>query len=671
MNNHLRSLLIAACGLVLLGGVPAIARTIGLEDLEALVQVRSPRISPDGKSIVIVVARPDYEENRFESHLVLVDVESGSRRQLTHARPAVSSPRWSAAGDRLAFLAKHETDGEKHSQVFVLPIVGGEARLVTEAARGVARFEWMPDGKQLVYIAADEPPEEPKDPERHNKSFVVGHHDYLATSAPPPLHVWLAPLEDGEPRRINPDSTVADGSLRAWLTVSPDGKAVAFSGYPADRPGDMNNAALQIVGLDQETPRSFGDQLSLVSWGRFSPDGRKLAFSRPTGNRPFFSAHHIFVADAAGGSGRNVTSSIDRTFYGAFWMPDGKAIVVGNYDGARNSVWVQPLEGRPQHLDIGPLNAAAGIGAPDLDVGADGSLAFIATEPHRPVELYYMKSLDAKPRRMTGFNDPISDLDLGRVEEITWEGPDGFHENGILIFPPEFDSEQRYPLVLRIHGGPMGASTESFDLLGQLLAARGWVVFEPNYRGSANLGGRYQAAVVHDAGDGPGRDVMAGLSAVKARGFVDEKQIGVSGWSYGGYMTSWLIGNYPGEWRAAVAGAPVTDYVDSYALSDVNTGFGWGFRTLPWSEEGQKAWRDQSPIAYLHRVKTPTLILCDTGDLRVPITESYKLYHALDDAGTPVEFVAYPVPGHFPGDPVHIRDIYRRWGDWFARWFEE
>jgi dipeptidyl aminopeptidase/acylaminoacyl peptidase len=282
-----------------------------------------------------------------------------------------------------------------------------------------------------------------------------------------------------------------------------------------------------------------------------------------------------------------------------------------------------------------------------------------------------MESIDATPRRLTDFNAPTAELDLGAVEEIVWDGPDGFDENGILIYPPDFDPQKKYPLVLQIHGGPMGASTMSFETLGQLLAARGWVVFEPNYRGSGNLGARYQAAVIDDAGDGPERDVMAGLEAVKARGYVDETRIAVSGWSYGGYMTSWLIGNQPGVWRAAIAGAPVTDYVDQYALSDINTGFRWGFTGLPWSEVGQKAWREQSPIAHLHRATTPTLILCDTGDLRVPITESYKLYHVLDDAGTPVEFVAYPVPGHFPGDPVHIRDIFRRWGDWIARWFEE
>lgn len=671
MTRHSRLLVIAACIVLLIGSASATARRIEIDDLGAIVRISSPRISPDGRSIVIVVSRPDYEENRFENRLVLVDIKSGAQRRLTSTRPAVNSPRWSPSGDRIAFLAMRESDGDKQPQVYALPLGGGEARPISEAPLGVAAFEWMPDGESIVYAAADQPPEEPEGPERHNKSFVVGHHDYLATAAPPAIHLWLSPLGEGEPKRIDPETIVVAGGILGGMAVSPDGKAVAFSGFPADRPGDLKKAALRVIDIASGEARDFGDELALVAWGGFSPDGKRLAFSRPVGGGPFFNAHHIFVADSSGGAGTKVTGAIDRTFYGAVWMPDGKAVVVANYDGARDSIWVQPLDGAPRRLDLGELNPDFGISAPDLDTGPGGGLAFVATEPQRPDELYFMASIDATPRRLTDFNAPTAGLDLGAVEEIVWDGPDGFSENGILIFPPDFDSNGTYPLVLRIHGGPMGASTLSFDLLGQLLAARGWVVFEPNYRGSGNLGARYQAAVIGDAGDGPERDVMAGIAAVKKRGFVDDARIAVSGWSYGGYMTSWLIGNQPDVWKAAVAGAPVTDYTDQYALSDVNTGFAWGFDGPPWSVAGQKSWRQQSPIAHLHKAKTPTLILCDTGDLRVPIVESYKLYHALDDAGTPVEFVAYPVPGHFPADPVHTRDIFRRWGDWIEHWLEE
>jgi len=351
-------------------------------------------------------------------------------------------------------------------------------------------------------------------------------------------------------------------------------------------------------------------------------------------------------------------------------MPDGQALIIGSNDGALKSLWLQPLNGSPRQLDLGELNASTGPGrVPDLDVAANGAIALVASGPSQPPELYWIDKVDSTPRPLTAYNEAFTSLELGLSEEIRWETPDGDEANGILIYPPDFDPTKRYPLVLKIHGGPNSATTLAWDGFGQMLAARDMLVFGPNYRGSDNLGNAYQSAVIGDAGEGPGKDVMAGLAAVRALGIVDDARIGVSGWSYGGYMTSWLIGNYPDLWRAAMAGAPVTEYLDSYALSDLNVLFGYAFNAPPWSPEAQQQWRAQSPIAHVHRATTPTLVLCNTGDLRVPITESYKLFHALRDGDVPVEFVAYPVPGHFPRDPVHRRDVFRRWADWMEQRF--
>jgi dipeptidyl aminopeptidase/acylaminoacyl peptidase len=627
-------------------------------------------VAPDGKSVAIVVSSPDYETNQFESRLVLVDIASGEARDLTFERPEVSRPRWSPSGERLAFLAQNDTAEDPQQQVFLLPISGGEARVITAAPRGVSSFEWSADGEEIFYVAADAAEETPEGPERHNQSFVVTHHDYLADQRPPDSHIWRLAIDGGDASRINGDDVVAVGGQFSWLSAAPDGSALVFYGFRSERPGDFMQAGLSVIDLETGIRRDFSDELRTVMWGALSPDGSKLAYSRGDKGTQIFRSHHIAVGDSRGGTAERVTPEIDRSLWGATWMPDNQGLLVGARDAARNSIWHQPLSGKPTKLDLGDLEARTGFGPADLDIGRDGGVAFIATTSQRPAELYWLDSIESKPRRLTDYNSEIAALDLATSEEIQWEGPDGFQANGILTYPPGFDGSKRYPLVLKIHGGPMSASTLRFDALSQLLAARGFVVFAPNYRGSDNLGARYQEAVIHDAGEGPGRDVMAGLEAVRALGFVDESRIGVSGWSYGGYMTSWLIGNFPDVWRAAMAGAPVTDYVDSYALSDINTFFGFGFDRHPWSPEGQAEWREQSPIAYAFRATTPTLILCNTGDLRVPITQSYKLYHALDEHGVPVQFVAYPIPGHFPRDPVHQRDVYRRWVDWMEHRFE-
>jgi dipeptidyl aminopeptidase/acylaminoacyl peptidase len=256
----------------------------------------------------------------------------------------------------------------------------------------------------------------------------------------------------------------------------------------------------------------------------------------------------------------------------------------------------------------------------------------------------------------------------GEVETVSWDGPDGYKQNGVLIYPPDYKEEQRYPLVLNIHGGPMGRSGVAFNIFNQIMAARGWLVFSPNYRGSLSQGQAFQSAVINDTSEGPGRDVMSGIQVLKDRGIVDEERVAVSGWSYGGHMTAWLTAHY-GGWAAAVAGAAATDWFDWYNTGDYNVWSGFALGGSPWLNDNAMKYWQQSPIAHAHQIRTPTLILSNTGDERVPISQSYKLYHALKDNKVEVQFIAYPVSGHWPGDPVHARDVRRRWLNWIADHF--
>jgi dipeptidyl aminopeptidase/acylaminoacyl peptidase len=345
-------------------------------------------------------------------------------------------------------------------------------------------------------------------------------------------------------------------------------------------------------------------------------------------------------------------------------MRDSRTLLLSGPDLTRISVWLQPLNARPQKLNLDKV-----IPLGRISVSQKNQMVFVAAEPEKPVEVYLMESVNSTPRRLTDFNTELAARKMGKVETVHWKGPDGFKENGVVIFPPDFEPGKKYPLVLSIHGGPMSTSTEAFNLRNQFLAAQGWIVFSPNYRGSNNQGRDFQRAVINDAGEGPGKDVMAGIAALKKRGIIDESRMAVSGWSYGGYMTTWLIAHFSG-WKAAVAGAAVTDWFDWYNLADLNNWAGFGLGGSPWlNDNAENYWR-QSPIAYAHQIRTPTLILSTTLDPRVTVTQSYKLYHALKDNKVPVEFIAYPVGGHYPGDPVHQRDLWQRWVDWITKHFE-
>jgi len=648
-------------------GARAQARRIELGDFGKAVSVSDPQISPDGKSIVYVVSRMNLEQDRNDRDLVLQEIASGARRTLTHDRKDAGSPRWSPAGDRIAFLAAVGPAKEEKAQIFVLSMSGGDALKITDAPNGIEQFAWRPSGTEIAYVTADEA-ENKKDIEKHLDAFEVGDNGYLETKAPTPSHIWLIAVDGGKPRRLTSGSwtlpkVLPPSSPSSPISFSPDGKLLTFRKQEDPHSGDSDGRTVQILNVDSGEIRKLTKHEKFEGFGLFSPDGSQLAYWYPRdGDRA--NQNEIHVTSVAGGDGQDVTRAIDRNILRGIWMPDGKSLLVGGHDGTQVSLWLQPLGGAAKKLPLGDVSPSWSFWV-DATVGRNGEIAFAGSTPNLPSELYYMATPNDAPKRLTNNNHEIAALALGRTERFEWQGPDKFHEDGVIIYPPGFQKDKKYPLVLIIHGGPRATTTTQYSFLPQFVAAHDCVVFQPNYRGSENLGNAYTRAIWNDAGDGPGRDVMAGIEALKKLGFVDESKIAVSGWSYGGYMTTWLMGHYQ-IWKVAVAGAAVTNMYDQYNLADFNVTERYIFSGSPYVGDNIKGYREQSPITYASQMKTPTLILSDTGDFRVTITQSYELFHALKDNGVPVRFFAYPVSGHFPNDPVRQMDVYRRWSEWLV-----
>ncbi len=576
MNDALRRRTYVAClllsvALPLAAGDASPKKQFSLDDVDRIVRLSSPRISPDGTSIAIVVSRADVAKNKNLPELDLVNVATGAIRALTHGRTGVSHPRWSPSGDRLAFLAVDGAGKDARPQIFVLPMSGGEAMKVTNAPTGVQHFAWRPDGKAFAYAAEDERPNK-AEIEKGNDLFEVGADSLYVSETPMPVHVWLVPAEGGAAKRLTSGAWSLPAVLPpapplSRLAWSPDGKLLAFVRAETPHTGDNDRATIQILDVASGAMRPLTGKSRFEGYPSFSPDGTKVSYWCPRDRDPA-NVNDVHVAPAAGGEGTNLTRPIDRCFYASVWAPDGKALLVGGNDGTRVSLWLAPLEGPAKKLALGDVHPSWAFFV-DVSVGKDGALAFVGSESARPSELWYMASPSATPRRLTDLNAEVASRELGKVERFAWKGPDGFAEDGVVVTPPHLAPGAKVPLVLLIHGGPQAASTEGFSPFAQLLAAQGWAVFQPNYRGSDNLGNAYMRAILGDAGDGPGRDVLSGVDALVKRGFVDPSRIAVSGWSYGGYMTSWLIG-HDTRWRAAVAGAPVTDLADQYYFSDFN-----------------------------------------------------------------------------------------------------
>ena len=518
--------LVVACVLaVTLAAEQAAPRRFGFDDFSRVRRVSEPQFSPDAATIAVVVATPNLDENRHVATLHTVDVASGRMDQLVSGENyvGVSFPRYSPDGSRIAFLAYAKGATNARPQIYVVSSRGGTPAQVTTMSTGVQQLAWSPDSNTLGFASADEP-EKKTGYQRWNDSFDVQPNFHLFMTAPvPPTHVWMVPAAGGEAKRLTSGDwtlpvTRPPGAPSSMITWTPDGTAIVFARAGTGGGGGGGGAGLHRVSIanGEVTPIKLNG-----THPQYSPAADQIAFLN----------NGATIAPAEGGQLRNLTQAIDRGIARALWMPDGRSLIVGGNDTERVSLWQQPVDatsaGAAKKIDTGGVSPNSNYFV-DMAISSTGALAFTGTSPTRPAELYYMTSLDSPPRRLTDVNADIAALPLGKAEVISYKF-ENFDQNAVLTYPPDFDPSKKYPLVLVIHGGPRAASMLTFSAAAQLMAAKGWLVFQPNYRGSDNLGGAFQRAISGDAGAGPGRDVMAGIDAVKARGIVDETKMAVSG----------------------------------------------------------------------------------------------------------------------------------------------
>ena len=654
----------AICVWACAGAAPA-TQAPTVRDLLRQVRLSDPHLSPDGKLVAAVESRADLESDQYRSEIVLIELPGGQIRPLTRARHHADSPRWSPSGDRIAFIAP---DAEKNGQVFVLPMSGGDALQLTSGKDGVSQFAWSPDGASIAY-AVEDPKPELKGEDKYRNAFRVGNDDYTLSEAVRPTHLWVVPSQGGEARRLTSGTWSLPSSLPPGPPSSPvswsrDGKSIVIVRQETPSTGDQLQSRIQVVDVASGAIRSLTGETLLEGYPKVSPDGASVAYWRNR-NAHAWEFQDVWLAPFAGGAGRDLSAHLEANVYGTWWSPDGHTLIVGGNTATTVGLWRLGLDGTAERIPLEGLMPTNGYWM-DLDVGAHGEIVFVGQTNADPYELYLIAPGGGSATAVTHENAALMDLTLGRTETVHWKGPGGRMLAGVLTYPTDYRPGRRYPLVLLVHGGPNSASRERFGLLRYVMAAHQWLVFEPNYRGSDSDGNAFYASIYRDAGQGPGEDVMSGVEYLKGRGLVDPARMAVTGWSYGGFMTTWLAGHYP-VWKAAVAGAAVTDWVEMYDLSDGNVTQAFATGSSPYVGNGMEINRRQSPSSTMTKIRAPTLVMCNTGDFRVPITQSYGLYRALVDNHVTTEFYAIPSGGHFPGDPIRQMDVYQRWIDWLQR----
>jgi dipeptidyl aminopeptidase/acylaminoacyl peptidase len=652
---------------------PATQRVLTFEDLRRVVSVSQPRISPNGIQIVYVRSTVDWKADRNRTELVLVNVDGTGARTLTRYRNGVSNPQWSPDGTRLAFLASPETG--KPAQLFVMPMDGGDSLQLTSNKAGVQDYAWRPDGNALAYVSDDDPANQ-KALDKHLDAVIITDNDYLTREAPQPAHLWLVDATGGTANRLTSGTwSVVKGSAPVW---APDGSKIYYQRQPDPIFAHFVSQTTYVYDVASKTSTDMGfgvdSQPKLCHtriYGGPTSSGAYLLTTKPRHGSLYLQNDLVSYGSRDLAKGWNSASEIDRNVQWYDCTKLGLDFLVTN-DGVRSVLWVHELgNSQPtKKTDFGALDVA-----PDATVTSDSAMAFVGLRRDRPGEIYYLPPFSTTPLRITNENAWMGDFSLARSEAFEWQTDLGTKADGVLTYPVHYVAGRKYPLVLDIHGGPV--STSTWDMSGleglslvQILAARDYFVFRPNYRGSDNLGDAFLQAIVGDVTSGPGRDNLAAVAALRATGMIDENRIGVSGWSGGGLQTSWLIGH--ANWRAAVMGAAVTDWYQQAVLADINENFVQTFfnGVLPFSPAGRAAYAAESPITFAANVKTPTLILSDTRDQRVPVSQAYTFYHALRDRGATVKFTAIPRYGHFATDPVGREITLRAWAGWFDRWMK-
>ena len=662
-------------------------RPIRADDLNRIHTLQDPQISPDGKYVAFVKVTPDPLNRTYKRNIWLLPLPDGDAIQLTRGN-SESGPRWSPDASQLAFTSGR---GEK-PQIYLLQTAapGGEARALTEMENGAHSPDWSPDGKQIAFLspmtaderaaeaADEEPPPEPKDKLESKQRKERKAEDELSRWDPRPM--WRIPYRQGtsyvderydqvyvtdsaesadsKPRRLTdlnasyapPRWSTNGGSIYTDRTTKPEG----------DEPWRAKNIFRLDVASGEEVTLTNGEYSAYAPSP--SPDGKWIAYKRG----------HIGVTDMPerlvilstdGAESRLINESLDREVFDLAWSPESRLMLSIESDG-NLLPWIYDPETdalKQAHDGIYEIE--------QISAGADGLLAMTVSTPRNPQELYILRG--GEFRESTGFNhDWLDEVIVQEVQELRFTSPQG-EVQGWYLLPAGYESGKTYPLALNIHGGPhaaWGFSTKSMWHEWQFHAARGYAVFYCNPHGSGGYGAAFMRKLHAAWGPVAMDDIMAGIDAFLALGIADENRLAITGGSYGGYMTAWII-SHTDRFAAAVSQRGVYNISSFYGTSDVPLLMSNEFDAEPWANHD--VYWDNSPLKYAADIKTPLLLIHSENDFRVPIEQAEQLFAWVRRAtDTPVRMLRYPREGHElsrSGEPGHRISRLTEMINWFDR----
>jgi dipeptidyl aminopeptidase/acylaminoacyl peptidase len=627
------------------------------------------RISPDGRQVVYEESRTNWDANAFETDLWLADVATGERRLLTVAAKSSQNAQWSPDGRWIAFVSDRPgvlKDSPKDKpQLWVMPAGGGEAQQLTSFEAGVNGYEWAPDSKSLGVAAAGPEAEALKARKTTFGELHVIHADYAMA------HLWRVgiPATDPAGRRTPAAApkllTPSDDYSVVAFAFSPDGSQIAFS---ATRDPDLisgGTSKIYVLNPADGAVRMLAGDGGPNGFPQWSPDGRQIAFTTAAGEKYFFYANtKIAVVPAAGGAAKVIDPGLDENAQLLRWGADG--IYVSALQKTEGGLFrLDPATGAATRVALAGTPIARGF-----SLSADFKrAAYIGAATSSFPEVYEAALAGGAPVQLTHGGDQVRGFDTAVREVVSWKSGDGAVIEGVLIKPRDFDPKKKYPLLVVIHGGPTGIDVPTVDpdryYPIERFVARGALVLRPNYRGSAGYGGKFRALNVRNLGVGDYADVISGVDSLIKQGVVDKDRVGAMGWSQGGYISAFITTSSD-RFKAVSVGAGISDWMTYYANTDITPFTPQYLKATPWDDPA--IYRKTSPIAYIAKAKTPTLIQHGGADRRVPIANAYELRQALEDHGVPVKMVVYDGFGHPINKPRQQRAVLEENENWFGHY---
>ncbi len=623
-----------------------------IDDLLNIKSISDPQVAPDGERVAYVVAEAALEvgESSASSRIWTVAATGENDRQVTQGPGSDDLPRWSPDGRMLAFRSDRQQRGT--GQLYLLHHDLGEPTALTDFDGGVSDYSWSPDGLSIAAVVRDAMP-------AREKGFdEILYEDRLRYG-----RIWIIDVSTGEARQVT------RGEVHIWeFCWSPDGTAIAAitSGKPLR--WDWYRSRLSRIDVKSGEATSLHEPERQIARPAWSPDGRWIALTSSVWSDPGMTGGDVLLVSADGHEVRHLPGNDLRSHLTVHWEPESRSLLTATLERGAAGISQVTLDGSAETLWREERNFAS------YGVSASSSTGVVASTQaafNQPVEVWLGRvGADVEWRQLTHHNDAFVDRIPGRLETRTWRASDGEEIQGLLIRPTGAPDDRPAPMVTIIHGGPTGTSGYSFPERGTVvwvpeLLRRGVAIFFPNARGSAGWGLRFAEANQRDMGGADLQDILAGVDDCVNAGIADPERLGVTGWSYGGYLTAWVV-TQTDRFKAAIAGASITNWVSFHGTSDIPAFDEVFYNADPYDLEGP--YIKFSPIYSANHVTTPTMFLHGERDLICPVGQAQEMFRVLRDRGVPTECVIYPREGHPIREEAHRRDMYQRGIDWFCQW---